>query len=60
MGLLGIGIGVITTAVGLIKDDEELVKKGLKRTAFGSVTLIVGDVCGVSDAACEAYMNNES
>ena len=53
MGMFGIVVGAITTVVGIVKDDEELVKKGMKRTAFGTATLLVGDVCGVSDAAGE-------
>lgn len=58
MGMFGIGIGAITTVVGVIKDDEELVKKGMKRTAFGTATLLIGDVCGISDAAGEAFMGD--
>ena len=58
MGMFGIVVGAITTVVGIVKDDEELVKKGMKRTAFGTATLIVGDVCGVSDAAGEALMGD--
>ena len=50
MGMFGIVVGAITTVAGIVKDDEELVKKGMKRTAFGTATLLVGDVCGVSDA----------
>ena len=34
MGMFGIVVGAITTVVGIVKDDEELVKKGMKRTAF--------------------------
>jgi glutamate synthase domain-containing protein 3 len=60
MGMFGIVAGAITTAVGIIKDDEELVKKGMKRTAFGTATLIVGDVCGFSDAAGEAFIDNDA
>lgn len=56
MGVFGIAAGVITTVVGIVKDDEELVKKGMKRTAFGTATLLIGDVCGVSDAAGEALV----
>lgn len=56
MGMFGIAAGVITTVVGIVKDDEELVKKGMKRTAFGTATLLIGDVCGVSDAAGEALV----
>ena len=58
MGLIGIAVGTITTVVGFVTDDEELVKKGMKRTAFGTATLLVGDVCGVSDAAGEALMRD--
>lgn len=60
MGMFGIVAGAITTAVGIIKDDEELVKKGMKRTAFGTATLIVGDVCGFLDAAGEAFIDNDA
>jgi hypothetical protein len=49
MGLVGIGIGFVTEMVGIIKDDDELVKKGLKRMARGTATMIIGDVFGVSD-----------
>ena len=56
--MIGIAVGVITTAVGIVKDDEEMIKKGMKRTAFGTATLLVGDVCGVSDAAGEALMGD--
>lgn len=56
--MFGIAIGAITTVVGVIKDDEELVKKGMKRTAFGTATLLIGDVCGISDAAGEAFMGD--
>ena len=58
MGMFGIAIGAITTVVGVIKDDEELVKKGMKRTAFDTATLLIGDVCGISDAAGEAFMGD--
>lgn len=58
MGMFGIAIGAITTVVGVIKDDEELVKKGMKRTAFGTATLLIGDVCGISDVAGEAFMGD--
>lgn len=58
MGMFGIAIGAITTVVGVIKDDEELVKKGMRRTAFGTATLLIGDVCGISDAAGEAFMGD--
>lgn len=58
MGLIGIAVGTITTVVGFVTDDEELVKKGMKRTAFGTATLLIGDVCGVSDAAGEAFMGD--
>ena len=58
MGMFGIAIGAITTVVGVIKDDEELVKKGMKRTAFGTATLLIGDVCGISDTAGEAFMGD--
>ena len=58
MGMFGIAIGAITTVVGVIKDDEDLVKKGMKRTAFGTATLLIGDVCGISDAAGEAFMGD--
>lgn len=60
MGMFGIAFGTITTVVGIIKDDEELVKKGMKRTAIGTATLLIGDVCGISDAAGEAYVNNDA
>lgn len=60
MGMFGIVAGAITTAVGIIKDDDELIKKGMKRTAFGTATLIVGDVCGISDAAGEAFIDNDA
>lgn len=60
MGMFGIVAGAITTAVGIIKDDDELIKKGMKRTAFGTATLIVGDVCGISDAAGEALFDNDA
>lgn len=60
MGMFGIVAGAITTAVGIIKDDEELVKKGMKRTAFGTTTLILGDVCGFSDVAGEAFIDNDA
>lgn len=56
--MFGIAEGVITTVVGIVKDDEKLVKKGMKRTAFGTVSLLVGDVCGISDAAGEALMGD--
>ena len=56
--MFGIAIGAITTVVGVIKDDEELVKKGMRRTAFGTATLLIGDVCGISDAAGEAFMGD--
>lgn len=56
--MFGIAIGAITTVVGVIKDDEDLVKKGMKRTAFGTATLLIGDVCGISDAAGEAFMGD--
>ena len=49
MGLFGIGIGVITTVVGIVKDDEKLIKRGQRQMAIGTGTLIVGDVFGVSD-----------
>lgn len=60
MGMFGIVVGAITTTVGIIKDDEKLVKKGLARTALGTTTLILGDVCGFSDAAGEAYIDNNT
>lgn len=56
--MFGIAVGAITTVVGIIKDDEELVKKGMKRTAFGTATLLIGDVGGFSDAAGEAFMGD--
>ena len=56
--MFGIAVGVIKTVAGIVKDDEELVKKGMKRTAFGPATLLVGDVCGISDAAGEALMGD--
>ena len=56
--MFGVAVGVITTGAGIVKDDEELVKKGMKRTAFGTATLLVGDVCGISDAAGEALMGD--
>ena len=56
--MFGIAVGVIKTVAGIVKDDEEMVKKGMKRTAFGTATLLVGDVCGVSDAAGEAFMGD--
>lgn len=58
MGMFGIAVGVIKTVAGIVKDDEELVKKGMKRTAFGPATLLVGDVCGISDAAGEALIGD--
>ena len=54
--MFGIAVGVITTVAGIVKDDEEMVKKGMKRTAFGTATLLVGGVSGISDAAGEAVM----
>lgn len=56
--MFGIAVGVIKTVAGIVKDDEELVKKGMKRTAFGPATLLVGDVCGISDAAGEALIGD--
>lgn len=58
MGMIGIALGTITTVVGIVKDDEELIKKGMRRTAFGTATLLVGDVCGISDAAGEGLIGD--
>lgn len=58
MGMFGIAFGAITTVVGIVKDAEEMVKKGMKRTALGTATLFIGDVCGISDAAGEAFMGD--
>lgn len=58
MGTFGIAAGAITMVVGIVKDDEKLIKKGMKRTAFGTATLLLGDFCGVSDAAGEAFMGD--
>lgn len=58
MGFLGIAIGAVTTVVGIVKDDEKMVKQGLKRTAFGTAGLIIGDVCGVADVAGEAFISD--
>ena len=62
MGLFGIITGTATTFIGIIKDDEELIKKGAKRTAYGMATTLIGDYTGISDiAGCtyEAMTDNE-
>ncbi len=58
MGLLGVAFGIITTAVGVITDDEELAKKGTKRMAIGATTLVIGDVLGISDTAGELILES--
>jgi hypothetical protein len=51
MGLIGIFIGVAATeVVGIINDGEELIKKGMKRVAFSTGTMFIGDVLGISDS----------
>lgn len=62
MGLLGITIGLTTEIVGIIKGDDELVKKGAKRVAFGYGSMLVGDVFGVSDSvdAIVAFSDNSA
>ena len=50
MGLIGIFIGAATEVIGFINDDEELIKKGMKRVAFSTGTMFVGDVLGISDS----------
>lgn len=49
MGLYGIGKGLLIGTVGIIKEDDEMIKKGLKKVVFGTATMMVGDVLGVSD-----------
>ena len=60
MGLLGMTIGAITTVVGAVKGDEKMVKKGIKRYAFGATTTLIGDVFGVSDVIGEAFVGNDT
>lgn len=50
MGLIGIFIGLATEVVGVIKDDDEMVERGFKRTMRGVATTLIGDVAGVSDS----------
>lgn len=59
MGMIGLGLGVLTTAVGIITDDEKLVKKGMKRLAIGTTTLLIGDIGGVSDITSESFMGTD-
>jgi len=51
MGVIGIAIGVATEIAGIIKGDEKLVKKGVKRTLFSTGTMLIGDPFGFSDSA---------
>lgn len=50
MGLLGMAIGLATEIVGIVTDDEKLVKKGLKRVGIGAATTLAGDFFGFSDS----------
>ena len=49
MGWLGLGIGFVTRVVGEITDDEDLKVKGNVRMAKGAVTMLAGDIFGISD-----------
>lgn len=49
MGLIGMAVGLIQETVGIITDDEKLVKKGAKRTLISAGTTLVGDFIGISD-----------
>lgn len=60
MGLLGMVIGSVQVVAGTIKGDEKMVKNGAKRYVIGTTTMLVGDVLGVSDAAAEAFIDNDA
>ena len=49
MGMIGMAIGLVQETVGIITDDEKLVKKGCKRVAISAGTTLIGDWIGISD-----------
>ena len=49
MGFIGMAIGIIQEGYGIITGDDELVKKGCKRTLISCGTTLVGDWIGISD-----------
>lgn len=50
MGFIGMGIGLATEFIGIVTGDDEMVKKGCKRTLISCGTTLIGDWIGISDA----------
>lgn len=46
MGLLGLGKGIAKTIGGFVTGDEEMLVKGLKKTAINAVTTTVSTFTG--------------